>query len=236
MAFILDGYNRRAVIRVGSTDVKVIYRPFHSAFASDRKRFYWEARHLGERARRRAIDQFLFRQIVDWDMGLDASRIAFLRTTNESAFDHLSRLIHGREVDASGERWRDVEKDWSTNLREGVILDLTAPRIANRSCAECQKFWYLDNGLVAIRASTGEKELRPEFALTACQTEFGCPKGTPENQKSLTAANQWAWHHFKACDSIGVFPDDDLVRYNAGVIRKAMVEAERLKTQEKGKR
>lgn len=47
-----------------------------------------------------------------------------------------------------------------------------------------------------------------------------CPKGTPENQKSLTEKNLLAWQHYLECKAVGDFPDDPIVRSNAGIIRR----------------
>lgn len=227
---ILDGYNRRASLTVGGSTVKLIYRPLLSAHANDRKRWRWEISWLGDEAAQREIDQFYFRQIVAWDLsGFESGGMRFLRERHASAHSELLRILHGVSVDASGERWRDVEEQWATNLREGVILDLSAPKIARRSCADCVKFWYLSNGEVKIQNSTGEKELRPEFALPSCRTEFGCPKGTPENPRTLNAANGWAWRHFRLCDASGIFPDDAIVKSNCKIIQSAKQEAERVK-------
>lgn len=227
---ILDGYNRRAVLRVGQHDVRLMYRPFHSSTSPERKRLQWEIGFLGRDAAQAQIDQMLFRQVVSWDLPQDVSQIGVLRSTNEPAYNQFLKLLFGHGVDASGEKWMDVESVWASNLRGGVILDRLDHRLANRSCEDCQTYWYQDNGLVLLRNSTGEKELRPMFALPSCRTEFGCPKGTPENQKSLNIANQWAWRYFQACEVTSSFPDDDIVRYNARVIRKAIEKAEKLKT------
>lgn len=226
---ILDGYNRRAVISLGQRDVRVIYRPFHQSSAPERERLRWEISFLGEQAAQREIDRMLFARIVQWDLPLEIAQIDLIRQANEAVYNQLLRLLFGLVVDASGEKWRDVESAWATNLREGVILDLTDTKLASRSCTDCQKYWYQSNGLVLIRNSTGEKELRPEFALPSCRTEFGCPKGTPENQKSLNVSNEWAWRHFRQCEVLGQFPDDDIVRYNTRVIRQAIQKAEQIR-------
>jgi len=224
---ILDGYNRRAVISVGSADVRMIYRPLLAANAGDRKRWRWEISWLDEETSQRAIDEFHNKQIVSWGLdGVYPNGMRFIRERHPGAYGHVLNLLYGTVVDASGDVWREVEGPWAKNLREGVILDLTAPEIARRSCADCQKFWYLSSGEVQIRNSTGEKELRPEFALPSCRTEFGCPKGTPENQRSLNTANGWAWRHFKLCDASGVFPCDAIVQSNARIIRSAIKEVE----------
>ncbi len=52
-----------------------------------------------------------------------------------------------------------------------------------------------------------------------CQSRKGCPKGTPENQKTLTPANLDCYMHYRQCRAVGSFPDDPLVRQNAEIIR-----------------
>jgi hypothetical protein len=124
----------------------------------------------------------------------------------------------------------DWEPNWelrdARNLREGVILNLRHPQVARRDCNHCKKWWYDDDtGKVVQRG--GKPLLRPLGTVTACQTREGCPKGTPEDQKGLSAKNQQAWKHFQECDAVGQFPDDPIVRHNALIIRKAMKEAKR---------
>ena len=216
---ILDGYNRMAYLG----DIRVIYRPFLRAHVNERRRFMFEAKFLGGDRQRALWDEMLWSHVVDWTYehrGPDG--IDRLRMEHPEHLEKLRHLIHGVEADASGEKWRDIELDWRQNLYDGVRLDLIDPKLAKRSCEDCQKYWYLANGLVKTIASTGERELRPEEAYPSCQTEFGCPKGTPQKQKSLNVANGWAWRHFKMCEAIGRFPDDPIVSHNAEIIRKAI--------------
>ncbi len=223
---VLDGYSRLGILHDAGTKIRVVYRPVVTAQQSEWRLWRYETLFLGESLAQSALDAWLTRRVVAWDW---LGTMSELRNRLPAAYSQFQRLLHGVEADVSGERWRDVESKWATNLREGVILDLTNPRLARRSCDDCRKYWYLDNGLVARRNSTGEKELRPQLALVPCQTEFGCPKGTWEEQKSLNRANNWAYRHFQSCDAAMSFPDDDIVRYNASIIRKAIVEAERIK-------
>ncbi len=48
---------------------------------------------------------------------------------------------------------------------------------------------------------------------------MGCPKGTPENPKSLSPKNEQAYQHYRECRAVGVWGDDPIVRQNAAVIR-----------------
>ncbi len=51
-----------------------------------------------------------------------------------------------------------------------------------------------------------------------CEGPFGCPKGTPEEPKSFTEQNLMAYQHYLECKATGSFPEDEIVRRNAGVI------------------
>lgn len=70
----------------------------------------------------------------------------------------------------------------------------------------------------------GKPELRSlygkDVCLPACRTPKGCPKGTPEKPKNLSAENRFCWQHYKECRAIGLFPDDAVVRRNAALIRE----------------
>lgn len=52
-----------------------------------------------------------------------------------------------------------------------------------------------------------------------CQHADGCPKGTPEQPKSLTLRNQSIYTHYRECRAVGHFPDDEWVRFHAVIIR-----------------
>ena len=68
----------------------------------------------------------------------------------------------------------------------------------------------------------------------ACQTYRGCPKGTPENQNSLSPRNNLAYQHYLRCRAVGRFPDDPMVAYNAKIISEVLAQcsAEQLAKQE----
>lgn len=46
----------------------------------------------------------------------------------------------------------------------------------------------------------------------------GCPKGTPENPKTLWPENELCYEHYLECKATGRFPDDPLVHRNAAAI------------------
>lgn len=142
--------------------------------------------------------------------------------------DELESIFHVCMGWIPPEEGGDWAKDWEArdakNLMEGVYLELTAPRYANRSCKHC-KLWYYneETGLPILRGG----RLQPRDGVTLCQTPAGCPKGTPENPKSLSPKNRLAWNHFRGCAATNTFPDDPIVQRNARLIRKTMAQAEK---------
>lgn len=94
------------------------------------------------------------------------------------------------------------------------------PEVAGRDCDECQEF--------AFDETTGKKQFRDAGELfpvlrggapPPCRTGKGCPKGTPEEPRTLSTKNLLAFIHYTECKAVGVFPDDPIVRQNAGIIR-----------------
>lgn len=105
-------------------------------------------------------------------------------------------------------------------------LILLHPEVSNRDCGHCA-VWLYDNETGEIIQRGGQPVKRGN-ALTPCRLRgIGCPKGTPENQKSLSSKNQRAYHHYRQCKAVGQFPDDSLVREHAAVIRMVEDSVER---------
>lgn len=105
---------------------------------------------------------------------------------------------------------------------------LRSPQVANRSCAHCLIYVYDDDtGAVekgrdkkpVTRKSYGFEKDGTLVRKPACQTHRGCPKGTPEDPNSLLPQNVKCYEHYLECRAVGVFPDDQLVRENAKIIR-----------------
>lgn len=88
--------------------------------------------------------------------------------------------------------------------------------------------WYDDTGKIVM---AGGKEQKRNVACPApCRTPAGCPKGTPENPKTLTPENEQALQHYReatACGFTDEERDDPLVRRNAGIIKYVTDEVER---------
>lgn len=220
---IHDGYNRRVTLGGDSEKFGFIYRP---ALQEERERLLYDMDFLGDGAAGAMGSKFLESHIVatDWP-----SRPAAMQREREDLYRALFLTVLGLREDDSGEVWKDVERSYQENLIAGVELERTNPRLAKRSCEECQKLWFsVKTGLVILDNFNQPME---RAGPTPCETELGCPKGTPDKQKSLNLANRWAFSHFRDCDSIGQFPDDPIVARNARLIRQVIksVDAKRAK-------
>lgn len=117
---------------------------------------------------------------------------------------------------------------------------LDDPKLANRSCAICLKYKFDERtGLLEFGA-----DQKPQERMTGCGDIFlapcrdmsldirgrrnrTCRKGTPENPKTLSEANQRCYEHYLECRAVGQFPDDPIVRRNAGIIRQIEDEFDR---------
>jgi len=109
---------------------------------------------------------------------------------------------------------KDSEADDLANLKSGFRLLLVNPRLAIRPCALCQKYWF-DEDTGTIVEHGGKKLLRPDYAVTKCQTEQGCARGTPENLKALNNRNQKAFDHWMQWKAVGCpDPQDAIIRRN----------------------
>lgn len=200
--------------------MRLIYRP--SALDYERKRFRYEADFLRSQ---RFVSEWIASHIVGTDSEMPVIEWVRSLEADEPTYRKLFLTVQGLLPDDSGEAWKDVEQALAENLRVGLELELTNPRLARRSCEECKRLWFSETtGLVILR-NGGEPLER--FGPTMCETAEGCAKGTPDNPKSLNKTNRWAWAHFRSCDAIGVFPDDSIVKRNAAIIRRVIKAVER---------
>lgn len=105
-------------------------------------------------------------------------------------------------------------------LIEGVTLILRYPEVAARDCEHCKK-WVYDEETGRPKTSGVSKRLVPRGAAPPpCRlSHVGCPKGTPENPRTLSDRNRQAYEHYQECRAVSQFPDDSIVRRNARLIR-----------------
>lgn len=114
--------------------------------------------------------------------------------------------------------WRRAEGRLK-KLASGVKLLLLHPQVASRDCSHCSR-WLYDEETGEVTKRGGQPVERPGGSHPPCRYRgVGCPKGTPENSKALSQKNMAAYVHYKECQATGMFPDDPIVKRNAGVIR-----------------
>ncbi len=104
-------------------------------------------------------------------------------------------------------------------------LMLAEPVWASRSCDDCEKYIYGENGDRRETKISGVSLplLRPSNAPTPCYKCPKIPKGQPLRRQSaieLTDRNYAAWQHYRECRAVGQFPDDAIVRRNAGELHE----------------
>jgi hypothetical protein len=108
-----------------------------------------------------------------------------------------------------------------------VALVLLHPQVAARSCTDCVRWLHDDAGdefgpVTRRPARTGSPVPRPAGMPTPChrcpKTE-GEPVRTREHARELTPALRACYMHYLECRAVGRFPDDDLVRRHARIIR-----------------
>ena len=92
------------------------------------------------------------------------------------------------------------------------------PEVATRDCSHCQIYLY-DEKTGEVKERRGKPIKRPP-GTAPCRTNTGCPKGTPENNTTLTGKNLLALLHYEECKAVGQFPDDPIVRRNAAILRR----------------
>ena len=117
---------------------------------------------------------------------------------------------------------------------------LLNPTLAARSCADCQRYIYHDQGQKfgpRVERPKGTPVLRPKGTKTPC---FWCPKippetkPCPENAEELSERNTAAYLHYLECAAIGEFPKDAIVHRNAALIRDVKDAGDRLERQRFG--
>jgi len=97
-----------------------------------------------------------------------------------------------------------------------VRLIVCHPEVAFRDCSRCLKYEYGDDGKeVEWRGRPMERIAK---CPAPCRTAKGCPKGTPEEPKTLSAKNMRAYAHYLSCKAVGRWPHDETVERNASII------------------
>lgn len=116
-------------------------------------------------------------------------------------------------------------------LAATVRLILFHPEVANRSCSDCRKWIYREDGERLTRGPERIPVPRAPGAPTPCAS---CPK-IPMDSPAKDAAHAispsdrslQAYRHYLECEAVGHFPDDPIVCRNAGIIRAIRQQWER---------
>jgi len=99
-----------------------------------------------------------------------------------------------------------------------VELVLFHPEVAHRDCQHCLKYLY-DEKTGKPRQHQEDFVERLATIPAPCRTKSGCPKGTPENPKTLSLKNMYAYQHWRECKAVGDFPNDPIVRRHAAILQ-----------------
>lgn len=112
-------------------------------------------------------------------------------------------------------------------------LLLLHPKVAYRSCGDCQK-WQYNEATGETEKLPGTDEPRPRLNpdLVPCKTPVGCPKVSPDAGLELTPQNWDALQFHRECRAVGRFPDDSIVRRNAEIIESVESAIERHERQQ----
>lgn len=108
------------------------------------------------------------------------------------------------------------------------MLEILHPALPD--CEACQKYQYNFEERKFER-NEGTKAYRKRVTPCPCRTPKGCPKGTPENPRTLWKSNRKAYEFYLECEATGNFPDDAYVRWLARVIREVKQEAQSILSQ-----
>lgn len=225
---INDGYTWSGVLTLPNGDeFRFRYRPITKAEARHARE--GQVIHMGPDgglgALREYGSQWLSTHIVESNYKFNEKDfIRELWDEHPILFRKLVRILIGK--DGPQPEGTDWEVWSSANLHAGTKLFLSHKKLSTRDCSDCQKHWYDEEAGEPIRHN-GLKILRPAGTPTLCQTEDGCPKGTPDKQNSWHEINRRAFQHWTACQAVNQFPTDDpIVRRNAVIIAAAYKEVE----------
>lgn len=172
-------------------------------------------------------NKFLSGHILDWDYWQlpDESGLQSLwnlsgrdnRKSKDNTWKLVYQVVLGAKKPDIGDQI--IMSESEKNLREGVPLQVNYPWLSSTSCDFCKKYWYDPQEDYTARDKDGSPRLREGVLL--CETASGCPKGTPENNKSLNTRNRQAFKHYLECETTNRFPPDPIVKRHAVVIKGA---------------
>lgn len=210
---ITDGYTRTC----DAAGLRIEYRPL----GREARRLFAQRLRLYRHARERLADRVLAESLVDWDRPevVCWHAVEVLRAESPGVWRAIFRAVCGIEP-------RATESDDAANLAAGVRLQVLYPKVAATDCGYCTRWWH--DPITGETAQRGGRPVpRPAVAVRLCETEEGCPKGTPEGARSLSERNRLAFLHYLECRAVGQWPDDPIVRRNARIIRNVIDRSEK---------
>lgn len=211
---INDGYTLRAVNR--ELHITLDYRPMlqWERLWMIRADFDYSLHndHLGCASTARCIRD----KIILWNGGDRPDIAQFMHWSDEKtpAWEWISETVSGNP---------EQQKLDEENIATGVPLYIRYRHLGPDTCAQCQQFLFdPETGEFETDDLDGSRIPRFTEAVLACQTEEGCPNGTPDAPRSLSERNFMALRHYQQCRSVGSFPDDPIVRRNASLFSQAI--------------
>lgn len=107
----------------------------------------------------------------------------------------------------------------------GALLYLVRPEIHGIDCKQCHVTMInLDTGKPEMRR--GRPAPRPAGVSPPCRR---CPKQSPDAFSTLLPQNAEALEHYLQCEAVGSFPDDEIVKRNASILKQVREEVERIR-------
>lgn len=169
-------------------------------------------------------------KILFWSLRLapSAGQLLCWHKSHDPLFEWIAETVCGNA---------EQEKADADNIQTGTPLYIRYRHLGHDTCRVCQEYLF--------DPETGELELDdldnspiPRFpeAVLACQTEEGCPNGTPDAPRSLNVRNLKALRHYQECVATGRFPDDPIVARNAALFRESLSKSIRSITREEAER
>lgn len=120
-----------------------------------------------------------------------------------------------------------------------MILRADHPEVADRVCEVCILYMHNEKtGEILMKegrdANGNEVKMKIERKGTKPPCEIkgkGCPKGHWSNPIELSRRNEQAYLFHKECQSVGRWPDDDIVRMNGRIIDESESAAKQMRMQ-----
>ena len=111
------------------------------------------------------------------------------------------------------------------------MLKLLQEELSSRDCDVCAKWLFNEKTEQSRRPTTASRsgDRRPALSRFLHAAKCGAvAPGTPDAKRSLTPQNERCYQHYLQCKATNQWPDDAIVRINAGLIRGVEEQVQRL--------